>query len=157
MITTDIVRDAIATVMDPEIPSCSIADLGMIADVRVSSSHIEIDLLPTYSGCPALDVIREDVERASRAALPDATVTVRFIMDPPWTSDRMNDAARAAMTSIGISPPVLLQVGSKPGRCPYCGSDETRLDSAFGPTPCRTIAYCVTCRNPFEGFKSKTL
>lgn len=156
MITADAVRDALATVMDPEIPACSIADLGMIADVRVDADAVEIDLLPTYSGCPALDVIREDVERAAAQAVPDARVTVRFIMHPPWTSDRMNDTARAAMATIGIAPPVLLQIGSKPGPCPYCGSLQTRLDAAFGPTPCRTIAYCASCRNPFEGFKPKT-
>lgn len=156
MITTDAVRAALATVMDPEIPACAITDLGLVEDIRTTPDAIEIDLLPTYSGCPALDVIREDVERAVRRAAPETAITVRFVMDPPWTSDRMNDTARDAMTTIGIAPPVLLQIGSKPGPCPYCGSRETRLDSAFGPTPCRTIAYCASCRNPFEGFKPKT-
>jgi ring-1,2-phenylacetyl-CoA epoxidase subunit PaaD len=148
------VRAALATVHDPEIPTCSITDLGIVQRVDVGADGVAIDLLPTYSGCPALDVIREDVERAVQAL--GAHPTVRFVMSPPWTSDRLTDAGRAALAEYGIAGPVL-QIGSKPVAvpCPYCGSGATELQSSFGPTLCRTIRYCNACRNPFEGFKTK--
>lgn len=153
-------REALARVMDPEIPALSIADLGMIERVEASGVEIEIDLLPTFVGCPAQFVIREDAERAVRAAVPGARVTVRFVFDPPWTTDRITPAGRDALREIGIAPPEqrggadasLLQIGM---RCPWCGEAVSTLESAFGPTPCRSIRYCPACRNPFEGFKTK--
>jgi ring-1,2-phenylacetyl-CoA epoxidase subunit PaaD len=141
--------------MDPEIPTCSITDLGIVQDVRMPPGRIEIDLLPTFAGCPALDVIREDVEAAVRA-LTTSEIKVRFVNDPPWTTDRISVGAQEALGAFGIAPPVLLQIGAKEAMpCPYCGSTETTLESAFGPTPCRTVRYCSSCRNPFEGFKTK--
>ena len=154
-LTVDAVRDALRAVMDPEIPTASILDLGILHDVRLTGDRIEIDLLPTFAGCPALDLIREDVEKAARALAPDTDVVVRFINDPPWTTDRLNQGASAALKAYGISSP-LLQIGrAQQITCPYCGSDQTVEESAFGPTPCRTIRYCNSCRNPFEGFKTK--
>jgi len=149
------VRDAIARVKDPEIPVVTIGDLGVIEHVIVSGDAIEITLLPTFVGCPALDVIRADVERAAREAAPDTTITVRFTLSIPWTTDRITDAGREALRSFGIAPPGeprLLQIAVP---CPNCGSRDTVLESAFGPTACRTIRYCNACRNPFEGFKPK--
>ena len=155
-LTEDAVREALGVVMDPEIPTCSITDLGIVHDVRISSQSIEIDLLPTFAGCPALDVIREDVEAAIRKLTTDAEVRVRFVNDPPWTTDRISVGGREALGAYGITPPVLLPIGRKETvSCPYCGSQQTVLESAFGPTPCRTIRYCASCRNPFEGFKTK--
>jgi ring-1,2-phenylacetyl-CoA epoxidase subunit PaaD len=150
------VRDTLARVMDPEIPTASIADLGMIERIGLSGDAIEIDLLPTFAGCPALDVIRSDVERAIAELAPGRRTRVRFVLDPPWTTERVNDAGRASLSEFGIAPPVL-RIGRKPRAvaCPFCGATTTLEESAFGPTPCRTIRYCPSCRNPFEGFKTK--
>ena len=150
------VRARLAEVKDPEIPACSITDLGMIERVTVSGDAVEIDLLPTFAGCPALDVIREDVSRAVAEIAGGKRVAVRFVMSPPWTTDRITPAGREAMGTLGISGPVMVQLGKpEPVRCPYCGSEKTEQQSAFGPTPCRSIRYCRACRNPFEGFKPK--
>jgi ring-1,2-phenylacetyl-CoA epoxidase subunit PaaD len=155
VVTTEAdVRAALAQVMDPEIPTCAITDLGIVHAIRLSADNLEIDLLPTFSGCPALDVIKKDVEKAATDLDPTLTVSVRYLNAPPWTTDRLNDDGARALKAYGISSPVLLQIGEKP-TCPFCGSTDTREDSAFGPTPCRSIRYCNSCRNPFEGFKTK--
>lgn len=152
--TETAVREALARVKDPEIPVCSIADLGLIEDVVVSADAIEIVLLPTFVGCPALDEIRADAERAVKDAAPGRDVRVRYALAPPWTTDRISDAGREALRTFGIAPPgsALLQIAVP---CPHCGSRDTALEASFGPTPCRTIRYCNSCRNPFEGFKPK--
>ena len=149
------VGEAIGRVKDPEIPVITISDLGVIERVAADGDGgIEITLLPTFVGCPALDVIRTDVERAAQDAAPGATITVRFTLSEPWTTDRITGAGREALRSFGIAPPEphLLQITVP---CPNCGSRDTVLESAFGPTACRTIRYCNACRNPFEGFKPK--
>jgi len=159
VLTETDIRTALGSVKDPEIPTCAITDLGIVHDVRVSASAIEVDLLPTFSGCPALDVIREDVEAVVRALAPDLETRVRFVTDPAWRTDRVNEKAEGDLISYGISPPphgVLIQIGKRASvACPYCGSTETVEESAFGPTPCRTVRYCNACKNPFEGFKAK--
>ena len=155
-LTEEAVHGALRAVMDPEIPTCSITDLGIVHGIRFNEKSIEIDLLPTFAGCPALDVIREDVEAAVRALMSDSDVHVKFVNDPPWTTDRLNEAGKEALNAYGIARPVLLRIGRKEAvTCPYCGSQQTVEESAFGPTPCRTIRYCNACRNPFEGFKTK--
>jgi ring-1,2-phenylacetyl-CoA epoxidase subunit PaaD len=148
------VRDALARVKDPEIPVCSITDLGLVEHVSVTDEIVDVTLLPTFVGCPALDMIIGDAERAVRDVASGRTVRVRYTFDPPWTTDRITEAGREALATFGIAPPGagLLQIAV---RCPHCGSLATTLDSAFGPTPCRTIRYCTSCRNPFEGFKPK--
>lgn len=157
------VRQALATVPDPEIPSCSILDLGMLHRIEITGARVEVELLPTFAGCPALDAIRHDAITAITRALPDAEVEVRFTFEVPWTSDRMTSAAHEQMRSLGIAPPgaanapVLIDLGrpTAAGACPYCNSDETEQAGGFGPTPCRAVAYCRACRNPFEVFKPK--
>ena len=148
------VRDALSRVKDPEIPVCSIADLGLVERVAVSDARIDVTLLPTFAGCPALDLIRSDAERVVRDAAPGYHVAVSYTFDPPWTTDRITPEGRNALRAFGIAPPgrTLLQIAVK---CPHCGSLATTVESDFGPTPCRTIRYCTTCRNPFEGFKPK--
>jgi ring-1,2-phenylacetyl-CoA epoxidase subunit PaaD len=151
------IRTALAEVKDPEIPTCAITDLGIVHEVRVSGGAVEVDLLPTFAGCPALDVIREDVESVVRALAPDLEIRVRFVMDPVWTTERINDSAGRGLISYGIAPPVFVQLGRpEPVTCPFCGYEQTVEESAFGPTPCRTIRYCPSCKNPFEGFKNKS-
>jgi len=145
---TDI-RTALSDIKDPEIPTVSITDLGIVYEVRVAEDVIEITLLPTFAGCPALDIIREDVEKTVRGLVPGAEVRVAYGRDPAWTTGRLAPDAEIGLRAYGISAP---------GRvvCPYCGSEQTNEESAFGPTPCRSVRYCSACRNPFEAFKRKT-
>lgn len=148
------VRDALAQVKDPEIPVCSITDLGLVERIIVDDSRVEVTLLPTFVGCPALDVIRSDAERAVGGVAGGRAVEVRYTFDPPWTTDRITAEGREALRTFGIAPPgsSLIQIAV---RCPHCGSLATETSSEFGTTPCRTIRYCTSCRNPFEGFKPK--
>jgi ring-1,2-phenylacetyl-CoA epoxidase subunit PaaD len=167
------VWEALAAVQDPEIPPLAITQLGIVERVEVTGDGVRVDLLPTFAGCPALDVIREDAERAVRAVAADRAVTVRFVYSPAWTSDRITPDGREALRSHGLTPPgdggpaagggrafLPLAAVDRPDRtavCPFCGSRDTDLESAFGPTLCRTTHFCRACRNPFEGFKAKTV
>ena len=163
--TEGMVWAALAAVHDPEIPPCSITDLGMVERVLATDGAIEVDLLPTFAGCPALDVIREDVEDALRPLAGSRDLRVRFVLSPPWTSDRITPAGRDAMRGYGLTPPgsarVLIPVAalstSKGAICPFCGGTDTVLESGFGVTLCRSTHFCRSCRNPFEAFKPKTL
>jgi ring-1,2-phenylacetyl-CoA epoxidase subunit PaaD len=149
------VREALALVKDPEIPVCSITDLGLVERVEVTADRVAVTLLPTFVGCPALDLIRDDAERAVTEAAPGHEVTVRYTFEPPWTTERITPAGREALRTFGIAPPGSAPVVKIAVRCPHCGSLATTVESEFGPTPCRTIRYCTSCRNPFEGFKPK--
>jgi len=154
---------ALGTVPDPEIPNCSIVDLGLVHTIEADDRAIRVTLLPTFAGCPALDAIEADARRALEAAFPDRSVGVRFSFEIPWTSDRISPHARETMKTLGIAPPgasiIPIPIGrphpQPAGPCPYCSSDDTEVMSAFGPTPCRAVAYCRACRNPFEPFKRK--
>jgi ring-1,2-phenylacetyl-CoA epoxidase subunit PaaD len=158
------VWDALASVPDPEIPTCSIVDLGMVERVDVKEDVVEVDLLPTFVGCPAKDVIGEDVEMALRRVGDGRAIQVNFVYDPPWTTERITKTGKAGLQALGISPhweqpavgPVTVSLMRESGTsCPYCGSADTVMEAAFGPTPCRTTHFCRSCRNPFEGFKVK--
>ncbi len=166
-----VVTAAVRTVPDPELPPVTIGMLGMVHDVRVEASGaVTVELLPTYAGCPATDLIRADVEDAVHVVPGVAGVTVRFRYDPPWTPDRIDADGRAALAAFGIAPPVPTAASVAPdGRptlpllveppaaarpCPYCGSQATDRESAFGPTPCRDIRFCRSCQQPFEAFRS---
>jgi ring-1,2-phenylacetyl-CoA epoxidase subunit PaaD len=152
------VRAALAEVADPEIPVVSIVDLGMVEEVRVGADGIHVVLLPTFVGCPALDVIRSSVEARLRGF--DRAVDVRFEYRVPWTSDRITAAGRKKLRAAGFAPPTPATAGAPlsvalmaPVTCPNCGSRRTVLESAFGPTRCRAIYHCTACRQPFEAFK----
>jgi ring-1,2-phenylacetyl-CoA epoxidase subunit PaaD len=143
------VREALAEVPDPEIPVLSVIDLGVVHRVDVARDRITVEILPTFVGCPALDVIRASIAdrletRFERPVRVDTTYAV------PWTSDRISGAGRAALRQAGIAPP------SDPAdvRCPHCSSANVAMDSAFGPTQCRSLFYCRACRQPFEAMKS---
>jgi ring-1,2-phenylacetyl-CoA epoxidase subunit PaaD len=153
------VRAALADVLDPELPVVSIADLGMVERVEVDAAGIHVELLPTFVGCPALDLIRGAVE--VRLRVFGRPVDVRFGFRVPWSSDRITPDGRRKLRDAGFAPPgpaqadapVLLQPGD-PVPCPHCGSRRTVLENLFGPTQCRAIYHCTACRQPFEHFKS---
>ena len=146
-ITRERVLAALAEVADPEIPTVSIVDLGMVLDVQVDRDGIAVELLPTFVGCPALEVIQTSVVDAL-APLGKA-VRAEFTWRVPWTSDRISERGRARLAASGFAPP------AAPDEvvCPYCRSERVAMDSAFGPTQCRSLFYCRACRQPFEAFK----
>lgn len=158
--TTTRVWDALGLVMDPEIPVVSVVEMGMVKDVDVTDTRAVVTMLPTFTGCPAVPIIREDVAAAVAAVEGIDEVEVEFSFDPPWTSDRISAEGRSKLTEFGIAPPtgqgpVLIGDIGIPATatCPFCGSRDTRAENPFGPTPCRAIYYCTACRNPFEVFK----
>lgn len=151
---------ALAGVCDPEIPAISIVDLGLVRNVTLSEGRLEVELLPTFIGCPALDMIRANALEALEVLKlePGSTIeqvglTVSFA--EPWTADRISPTGRAALRASGFAPPALVASPDVVARatCPYCGSRRTVLENAFGPTRCRSIHYCTDCRQPFEQFK----
>ena len=144
------IRAALAEVPDPELPILSVVDLGIIHRVAVTPDGIDIAILPTFVGCPALDVIRASIathlgERFGRPVRVETTFEV------PWTSDRISPAGREALAAAGIAPPADDPADT---RCPICASARVVMDSAFGPTQCRSLYYCRACRQPFEALKS---
>lgn len=156
------VRDALLSVMDPEIPNLSIVDLGVVRDIEVRDDTIEVELMPTFVGCPALEVMKEGVRERLAEVAPDYAVEVKVTLDEPWTTDRITERGRQALKSSGFAPPPTLKAMPARGsliqlmpvaECPYCNSRNTTMENAFGPTLCRAIYYCRSCRQPFEQFK----
>ena len=154
---------ALDGVPDPEIPAVSIVELGMIGEVEVDAGGIRVELLPTFVGCPALELIRESV--AARLAGMAPRVEVEMSFAEPWTSDRITAQGRRRLRESGFAPPqpssgpgegrLLLTIASLPSAsCPWCGSADTALENPFGPTRCRAIFWCNRCRQPFEQFKA---
>ncbi|GAA1942437.1 phenylacetate-CoA oxygenase subunit PaaJ [Nocardioides marmoribigeumensis] len=150
------VRAAVAAVPDPEMPMLTLADLGVLRSVEVSGSTAVVTLTPTYSGCPAMAEIKADV-RATVEAL-GLRAEIRTRLSPPWSSDWITPAGRAALAEAGVAPPGpagtvslgLPAVLPVHATCPRCGSIDTRLTSAFGPTACTTLHTCSACGEPFE-------
>jgi ring-1,2-phenylacetyl-CoA epoxidase subunit PaaD len=150
MVTRDAVWQALGEVEDPELP-IAITELGLVRSIAVDGGTVRVRLIPTFVGCPALDVIRERVRERLRGLAGVRAVDVDYTFDEPWTIERMSAAGRARLIAHGLSVP-----GARPGepaRCPFCGSGEIVLENAFGPTPCRAVFYCRACRNPIERFK----
>jgi ring-1,2-phenylacetyl-CoA epoxidase subunit PaaD len=149
---------ALEEVADPEIPAVSIVELGMIEAIDVEPERVRVQLLPTFVGCPALEVIHDAVAQRLRAF--GRAVEVETSFATPWTSDRISPEGRQKLRGSGFAPPPhmgagrsLPILGDAPVRCPYCGSAETTLENVFGPTQCRSIRHCAACRQPFEAFK----
>lgn len=154
------VWDALDEVMDPEIPAVSVVDMGMVRDVVVEGETVRVTILPTFSGCPAINEIEKDVRAAVAGVDGVGSVEIDLSFDPPWTTDRISERGRGRLEEFGLAPPtgegpVLVTAIGLPvhARCPFCGSSETVAESPFGPTPCRALYYCKSCRNPFEQFK----
>lgn len=155
MLTFDDVIKVLQQVKDPEISTISVVELGMIEDIHIEQSVVKIDVLPTFIGCPALDIIKNNIEKAVKAVPFVTQVQVSFLKSPPWTSDRVTEFGRERLKEFGIAPPPkkLESDGSWTVNCPYCDSVYTTLDNLFGPTACRSILYCKNCKNPFEAMK----
>jgi len=161
-ITEQQVRDALLDVMDPEIPNLSIVDLGVVRNIDVRDDAIEVELMPTFVGCPALEVMKEGVRERLGLLAPDRAINVKVTLDEPWTTERITERGRQVLKSSGFAPPPprrdmparanLIQL-MPVAECPYCNSRNTVMDNAFGPTLCRAIYYCRNCRQPFEQFK----
>jgi ring-1,2-phenylacetyl-CoA epoxidase subunit PaaD len=149
---------ALADVHDPEIPTISVVDLGVVHRVDVTPGRVRVELLPTFVGCPAIDVMRAAVVERLEGFAPVIEAEVTY--ERPWSTDRISPAGHTALRASGFGPPAgtLDDDGSLPvlplARCPRCGSHATVLENAFGPTLCRAIYHCRACREPFEQFKS---
>lgn len=156
-LTPEQVLAALDDVKDPEIPVISIVEMGLVAKVQVEAGAVRVWLTPTFAGCPAVAVMRAEAEHRLRGlGVDDVTVSLTF--DPPWDSNRISAEGRRKLQDFGLAPPprhcglgelvpLLL------AECPFCGSADTRLESAFGPTLCRALYYCDACRQSFEQFK----
>jgi ring-1,2-phenylacetyl-CoA epoxidase subunit PaaD len=159
MSTVDEITRAVGAVPDPEIPVLTIADLGILRGVEVTDGLVTVTITPTYSGCPAMDVITDDV-RAVLAAHGHPDAVVRTVLAPAWTTDWMTDAGKAKLTAYGIAPPSGRAAVGGPVRltlsvrCPQCGSLDTRESSRFGSTACKSLWVCGACREPFDHFKA---
>ena len=146
----DLIWEALETVQDPELP-VTVIDLGLIDDVTVDGGRVHVTMIPTFSACPAIDVMRQDI-RKTLLNLPGVhSVEVELSFAEPWTMARMNEQGRQRLTLHGLSVP--LRHAGAPVTCPFCGSTNTVLESPFGTTLCRSIYYCRDCRNPIERFK----
>jgi ring-1,2-phenylacetyl-CoA epoxidase subunit PaaD len=160
VVTADQVWDALAAIPDPEIPVLSLVDLGVVRDVEVEEGRVRVAFTPTFLGCPALETMRAAMEERIRDLGAEAQVDV--VLDDSWSTDLITPEGREKLRESGFAPPAprsagapqLVQLQSRAFRCPYCGSTDTRLENIFGPTPCRSIRYCASCRQPFEQFKT---
>jgi ring-1,2-phenylacetyl-CoA epoxidase subunit PaaD len=154
------VWEALEEIPDPEIPVVSLVDLGVIRSVDVENDRVRIEFTPTFLGCPALEVMKRAMEE--KVTELGAEPLVEVISDDSWSTDRITPAGREKLRAAGFAPPApreasapkLVQLQASVFRCPYCGSTRTRLENIFGPTPCRSLRYCESCRQPFEQFKT---
>ncbi|HEX2157277.1 MAG TPA: 1,2-phenylacetyl-CoA epoxidase subunit PaaD [Actinomycetes bacterium] len=163
-ITETDVWAALAEVPDPEIPVVSVVDLGLVLRVELEDGRLRVELLPTFVGCPALEVIRASVAERLAGMAPRVEVEMTFAV--PWTSDRITADGRRKLRESGFAPPgpaaagaegrpLFAAIGVRPSAtCPWCGSADTTLENLFGPTLCRTVFWCNRCRQPFEQFKA---
>jgi ring-1,2-phenylacetyl-CoA epoxidase subunit PaaD len=146
-----------ASVVDPEIPVLTIADLGVLRDVAVDEGRVEVTITPTYSGCPAMNMITLEIELAlEREGFRDSKV--RTVLAPAWTTDWMSEEGRRKLREYGIAPPQAASsrrglFGVAQVACPQCGSSDTEVLSEFGSTSCKALWRCKSCREPFDYFK----
>jgi ring-1,2-phenylacetyl-CoA epoxidase subunit PaaD len=158
-LTVDTLWQALEDVKDPEIPVISVVEMGIVREVALEDDRAVVTMTPTFSGCPALDVMRRDIAARLRAlGLAQEAIEVRTILAPPWSSDWISDAGRAKLKAFGLAPPPV-HGGSvnvmffDVVACPYCDGTNTNVRNTFGPTLCRAIYYCRDCQEAFEQFK----
>ena len=143
------IENLLEQVTDPEIPVISIRDLGILRDVKVENDLVEVDITPTYTGCPAMSVIKQDISQVLKDAGVEK-VTVNLVIKPAWTTDWMTEDGKRKLREYGIAPP---DPSSKVVPCPRCGSEHTELVSLFGSTACKSLYKCLDCKEPFDHFK----
>lgn len=151
----------LAEVKDPEVPVLSVVDLGIVRDVRVTDDGVTVVITPTYSGCPAMHVIEQDIIEGLKAH-GVSPVNVEMVFVPAWTSDWISAEAKAKLVEYGIAAPgpaaeeggLVTLTRRAAVQCPYCKSTRTTLKSEFGSTACKSINYCNDCKQPFEQFKA---
>jgi len=153
-----IVWGALNEVQDPEIPVVSLVEMGIIREILLCENSVAVTMTPTFSGCPALQVMQDEIEKKLRG-LGYTAVTIKTTLSPPWSSDWITDDARAKLKAFGLAPP-LRHGGNievtfyEPVTCPRCDSANTIIKNSFGSTLCRAIYYCNQCQEPFEQFKA---
>jgi ring-1,2-phenylacetyl-CoA epoxidase subunit PaaD len=160
VVTEAAVWEALAEVEDPEIPVVSVVELGVVRAVEIGDGHVHVEFTPTFLGCPALETMRRQM--AEKIEELGAEVDIEVVLDDSWSTDRITPAGREKLRAAGFAPPApraagtpqLVQLQTAAFRCPYCGSSDTALENIFGPTPCRALRYCRSCRQPFEQFKT---
>ncbi len=151
--------EVLENVKDPEIPVISVVDLGIVREVNLNDNEVEVLITPTYSGCPAMSVIRLEIT----TALLDAgfeNIKIRTVLSPAWTTKWMSEKGKKALKEYGIAPPMDDErgeadlFGEMPAvECPHCGSGNTRMTNRFGSTPCKSLHQCKDCKEPFDYFK----
>ena len=164
ILTRDQIFEVLDEVKDPEVPVLSVVELGIVRDVETTDAGVTVRITPTYSGCPAMRVIEDEIRAALvRHGVP--LVRLETVYSPAWTTDWLSAEAKRKLEDYGIAPPgraphdSLVSLTRAPARaetprCPYCHSGDTTLRSEFGSTACKAIAYCNTCNQPFELFKA---
>lgn len=153
-LTADIFWDLLQEVKDPEIPTVSMIEMGMIGKVEVEGGVVTVDVLPTFVGCPAIEIMKKNIVEKLSTVEGVQDVQVNFVFEPAWTSDRITEEGREKLAAFGIAPPPKVEVGDiMDVKCPFCNSANIQMDNLFGPAACRSILYCNDCKNPFEAIK----
>ena len=160
MVETETIWSLLEEVNDPEVPVLSVVDLGIVREIRTGEEEIEIIITPTYSGCPAMDVIRTNIRmKLLERGYPNLKLTT--VLSPAWTTDWMSERGKEKLQQYGIAPPLPLQQVCHPAlfhreeaiSCPHCHSYHTTLISEFGSTACKALYRCEDCKEPFDYFK----
>ena len=155
--TTDQVYEWLEAVKDPEIPVLSLVDLGVITEIKIDESAVAIEMTPTFVGCPALEFMKEEVIRVIRQqGIENVSVSISF--KKPWSSDMISEKGRVALKKFGLAPPPSAAFITdidllEHAQCPRCNNTHTEIRSPFGATLCRSIHYCLDCKEAFEQFK----
>lgn len=158
VVTSEDIWTLLKKVSDPEIPVLNVVEMGIVRDVRPYNDGWQVDITPTYSGCPAMDTIEADIKQAFRTA--KIPVDVKTVLAPAWTTDWITAEAKGKLESVGIAPPVGSSLDKRTllGAevvvcCPLCKSEDTRKVSQFGSTACKALYQCNSCQEPFDYFK----
>jgi ring-1,2-phenylacetyl-CoA epoxidase subunit PaaD len=155
--TPEKVWELLGKVMDPELPVVSVVELGVVREVALEGERVRVTLTPTFSGCPALRVMQDEIREALAPSFREVVLETK--LSPPWSSDWIAESAKEKLRAFGIAPPQpasgeLLMLQPPPTPCPRCGSLDTEVKNTFGPTLCKALLYCHRCQEPFEGFKT---
>jgi ring-1,2-phenylacetyl-CoA epoxidase subunit PaaD len=157
--STEEIRSLLSEIPDPEIPVINITELGILREVKWDGTTCIIVITPTYSGCPAMKVIEDDI-KAKLKSIGITNVIVELVYSPAWTTDWINDTAKEKLRAYGIAPPEHSSVDkntllgkSRHLKCPHCGSEHIQMISQFGSTACKALYRCLDCKEPFDYFK----